>query len=251
MADRVIEAVMGVGLGGYFFFQGIGIWRLKRVIENTPLSKVASVAMGEAELAGKVRAIKSFKAPFSGRDCVYCSYRVEVPQKKRGWHTVAKGILQNIFYLDDGSGKILVNPEGADFHGAHSFQRIVGGGWGSGESTAGISTWFSERQAKSILGSLSTMGRHRFTEYVILPDDQVFVGGAVSQVRHSVNGVVREENIVLARSNGHFILSTHSEEALLSRFGWTAPLQIVGGSVLLLACLWYVVEHFGLERLIR
>ncbi|OGR93368.1 MAG: hypothetical protein A2992_06180 [Elusimicrobia bacterium RIFCSPLOWO2_01_FULL_59_12] len=248
MADRNVgEALMGIGFGGYFFFKGIRLWRVMRTIEDTPLSKISSVAMGDAELSGEVKAVKLLKAPFSGNECVYCSYTVEVPQK-RGWRQVDKGQIHSIFYLDDGSGQILVNPESAAYHGAQTFQTVVSG-WGAA-ADPGVSAWVETRRSKSMLGSLGVAGRHRFTEYIVRPGQILFIGGAVSRIKHIVNGAAREEDIMGARASGHFMLSAYSEESLLAQMGWKAPLQIFGGMVLLLGCLWYVVVQLQIGRFI-
>src|SRR5437870_10474969 len=106
-SDRSLtDAIAGLVFGGIFFIKGLTLWREKRDIQNKALSKVRGVAMGDAELTGTVKAEKLLKAPFSERDCVYCSYKVEVPDRN-GWKQVDHGIVQSIFYIDDGTGQIL------------------------------------------------------------------------------------------------------------------------------------------------
>jgi hypothetical protein len=241
-SDRnLFDAIMGVGFGGFLFYRGLGRWRFMRGIENTPTSKVSAVAMGEAELSGTVRPINLLKAPFSGRDCVYYRYTVEEPHK-RGWRTIDHGAQSAIFQLDDGTGQILVNPMGAQYEGDASFQMITNG-W-SGAAEPGVVNWLAARQSKSFLGTFSTMTRHRFTEFALCANQNVLVSGYVKTARRIVNGKEREENIVVAPETGTFLLSAYSEERLISRLRWTAPLQVFGGMGLLLACLWYVVNQY-------
>jgi hypothetical protein len=197
MSDRSIgDALVGLGFGGYLFFQGIRLWFEKQDIQNKPLSKVDSVAMGDAELQGIVKAEKTIKAPFSERDCVYCSYTVEVPDRN-GWRRVDHGTVESIFYLDDGTGQILVNPSGATFYGPSTFQTVV-----SSSDTflyPGLAAWIHDQQSKSLVSGLAASGRHRFTECIIEPGAKIFVEGSVGHARHAINGVEREENIVTRR----------------------------------------------------
>ncbi len=240
-ADLAIKAVFGMGFGGYLLFNGVKSWRKKRSIEDVPLSKIRSVAMGPAEVCGEVRMIASVRAPFSNRECVYCSYRVEVPQKN-GWRTVDSGILTSVFYVNDGTGDILVNPEGGEFYGDQTYQTTVG----TFQSIAdpGPAAWI-QAKSQGILGSLQAMGQHRFTESIVIHQQQVFVKGEVSRVKNSVQGRVHEENILSRKQpDGTLVLSTYSEERLLQRWAWMVPLQIVGGFALFMGCLSYIVHAY-------
>jgi hypothetical protein len=241
--NSVSHAVCGVIFGGLFFFRGMKLWQNKRDIENKPLSKVRGVAMGDAELSGQVLPEQAIKAPFSGKDCVYCSYAVEVPARN-GWNRVDHGQDTSIFYLDDGTGRILVNPDGATFFGPHTYQKEFTGT--AMMSEPGIAAWLTNQRQKSLLGSLSTYGRHRFTEYAVLPGETIFVEGAVSTARHVVQGREREDLIIGPRASGHLVLSALSEKDLLAEFAWKVPLQVLGGGSLLLGCLWYLAWYFHL-----
>src|SRR5262245_17889152 len=123
-SGHLVHALFGVGIGGYWFFGGMRLWLRRREILNRPTSKVKSVAMGDAELSGEVEAIKLLKAPYSNIDCVYCAYKVEVPDKN-GWRQTDHGVNSLIFYINDGSGRILVNPDGAEFYGPVTYQQVV------------------------------------------------------------------------------------------------------------------------------
>jgi hypothetical protein len=242
--NSIVHAAVGLVFGGGLFVKGMRVWNERRRLMNKPTAKVDSVAMGDAELCGQVKAEKVLQSPFSGLDCVYCSYKVEEPQKN-GWRVIEKGHISSIFYLDDGTGSILVNPEGADFYGAETFERIL-----SGEDIGvapGMAFWMANREQSSLFGSLVIHGPYRFTEYAIFPGQDVFVEGNVSKARHVVNGREREEKMVGQRASGHFLLSGYNEQKLLSDLAWKAPLQILGGAGLLLGCLWYLVSYFHIE----
>jgi hypothetical protein len=90
----------------------------KRAIENTPRSRVRSVAMGFAELSGAARVRTPVIAPLSGMSCVFYRFRIEEEQSGgRGgssWKTVDQGQSADWFDLDDGTGTIVVDPDGVE-----------------------------------------------------------------------------------------------------------------------------------------
>ncbi len=103
-----------MGLGGKQFQTG-------RLIKNTAPEKVRSVAIGRTELRGNARdAGVTFDQPFTDGECLYYSYKVEQyveevekdddgnTKKKRSWETTSSHSLAAPFYLDDGTGEILV-----------------------------------------------------------------------------------------------------------------------------------------------
>jgi hypothetical protein len=222
-SDNITGFVFGLGMGGYWFIQGMRLWLRKREILNRPLSNVKSVAMGDAELCGEVEAIKLLKAPYSGADCVYCEYKVEVPNKN-GWREVEHGTKSLIFNLNDGSGRILVNPEGAQYFGEITYQQVM---------------------------TESMLSKRRYTERVVKPGQRIFLEGYVSTIKQVVNGRTEEGCIVSRGGEEAFLLSSYSEEGLLAQLGWKIPLQVVGGGAMLLGCLWYLVIRFQLEQFIR
>jgi hypothetical protein len=100
------------------------IWGLrklneKRLLENTPVSKVRSAAMGVVELAGMARFRKVQKAPLSNQDA--CWWRCSVEElrsngKSTYWATVKQVSSLDLFYLEDATGRVLINPLGAELH---------------------------------------------------------------------------------------------------------------------------------------
>lgn len=101
-----------------------------RLIKNTPPEKVRSMAVGRTELHGKVRdAGVTFDQPLTGGKCVYYRYSIQEEREwkeknddgetetKREWKTVSSHSLAAPFYLDDGTGEVLVlGNAGANFH---------------------------------------------------------------------------------------------------------------------------------------
>src|SRR5688572_17548643 len=118
MNDLFFWAMVGTAFGIGSFFYGFKQLRKKRLIENTPTSKVRSMALGLVEVHGKSLAISPLTAPFSQMPCVY--YRYQVEELRRGnkrahWVTIHSGDSLNApFYLQDETGQVLVNPQASE-----------------------------------------------------------------------------------------------------------------------------------------
>jgi len=171
------------GVGIWLFFDGFKKWRRKRLIENIPTSKIRSMAMGLVELQGKAQQwIYSLKGPLTGRSCVFYKYLIERYErrgKNSSWVKVADGgSYDNLFHLDDGTGKVLVNPKRAELNldkPDFSFESgLFGGDIPSNlvrfldHNDIKYQTWFGKQ-------------RMRFREWDICPNDQVYVLGTVNK----------------------------------------------------------------------
>lgn len=103
----------------FLFMLGLKNFRKKNLIEDIPTSKVRSIAMGPVELQGKARGIYKLVSPYAKMECVYYIDSVEVLIKdKEGsrWKEVSR-ICSNLpFYLEDDTGRVIVNPLFVDFH---------------------------------------------------------------------------------------------------------------------------------------
>ncbi len=165
------EAVLG-GLGAGLFVHGFLGLRKKKLIEDTPASKIRSVAMGLAEVAGTARQKYPLATPLSGAQCVY--YRFLVEQEKRGskgrkyWAKVRDGISAAYFYVEDETGRLLVDPLDAE--------GVL------------IRDYYVTEASGGFLG-----GRMRYSEWYILPGDHVYVLGSVRKFRDA--GLSRKERL--------------------------------------------------------
>lgn len=113
-------AMLSVGL--LMFIHSFVLIRRKRLIENCPTSRIKTMPMGEVEVQGYARQKYFLKAPFSQVDCVYYSYKIydEVHTRKGRKQRLREAADSGgvPFYLEDDSGRVLVNPEGAIIKGA-------------------------------------------------------------------------------------------------------------------------------------
>lgn len=144
---------------GFLVRSGFRQLRKKNMIENIPSSSIRSVAMGLAELQGRSCVEAALSAPLSGTRCHYFRYRVEEERHRskggKEWVTVDQGTSNVPFPLEDPTGRILVDPQGADVSLQRDYRRV--------DAPDG---WFGRRK--------------RYSEWRIDPRDRLYVLGTVS-----------------------------------------------------------------------
>ena len=86
-----------------------------RTVADTPTSRIASAPQGYVELVGRGQQPPGdgLISPISGLPCLWYRYRIE---RRNGdsWEYVESGISHDTFGVSDGSGQILVDPDGAE-----------------------------------------------------------------------------------------------------------------------------------------
>lgn len=89
--------------------------RRSRAVADTPTSNIASAAQGYVELLGHGQPLSGqlLQTPLKASPCLWFRYRTE---RRRGdkWVIEASGESTECFLIDDGSGRCLVDPEGAE-----------------------------------------------------------------------------------------------------------------------------------------
>ncbi len=131
--DAGILSAAGVAAGLAWFFKGFRAYREYRRVEHTPLIPIRGVAMGLTHIHGKAKGEIRLKGPVTRSDCFF--YKVEIERwvkdsSAEGGHwshqnTVTGGVP---FYLEDGSGRVLVNPFGAEYDLIGTGRREIGAG---------------------------------------------------------------------------------------------------------------------------
>lgn len=115
--ELAIISMIGIGAGLYFFVRGFRLLARKRLLLNTPTSKIRSASMGLVEISGLAAGPYTVPAPITGRACHL--YRTTAWQQRESgkhhdWEKVAEETLHVPFFVDDGTGKLLVEPRGAE-----------------------------------------------------------------------------------------------------------------------------------------
>lgn len=179
--DRDIGyALMGFGFGIWSFFWGFKRLRRKRLIENIPTSTVRGLAMGLVELCGQAKKTTPLKSPLTKTECVLYKYLIEEYRssgKSGHWLRVASGnSFLSPFCLDDGTGKILVFPGGAELIFPLDYEFKTGFGKTLPENliefmeknNISYKSWFGSR----------TM---RFREWCICENESVYIIGTAKK----------------------------------------------------------------------
>ncbi len=110
MTAGIVPAIAAIALfwsGFYFIF-------LKRQIENTPTSKIRSIAMGMVEVHGQARRVYALVAPLSHSACAWYRIRKYRKDSRDNWKLVREEDSAHVpFQIDDGTGMVIVAPKGA------------------------------------------------------------------------------------------------------------------------------------------
>ena len=97
------------------FLAWLANFRRYRTVFDTPTSRIASAPQGYVEVVGRGRQPPGERlvSHISGVPCLWYRYLIE---RKRGdrWEYVDSGESHDTFGIDDGSGSLLVDPEGAE-----------------------------------------------------------------------------------------------------------------------------------------
>lgn len=169
----------GTVAGIYLFCHGFFLLQRKRLIMNTPASKIRSAAMGRVELSGLANGPYTLTAPITGMPCYY--YRTLVWQwkqsgKNSAWVKEADESLHVPFYLEDETGRVLVNPQGADLDIHRDFHDEFSASIFSSnlDIPATISNFLLAHGA-------SSDKRTKIEEYCIKPKNALFILGTLAE----------------------------------------------------------------------
>lgn len=99
---------------------GFWVYRQYRLVKKTPQSSIRSIPKGFVHVRGKSALENPLTSPLTQTPC--CYYRVKIEhwvaggsRSGGGWREMFHEQDEKEFYLDDGTGKVLVNPKGAEY----------------------------------------------------------------------------------------------------------------------------------------
>jgi hypothetical protein len=170
----VLSSFAVVG-GLYFFFLGFQLLAHKRLLLSIPNSRIRTAALGLAEINGRATGPNTMPAPVTGRPCfLYRTIAWHKPEGKSGWTKVAEEILHLPFFVDDTTGKMLIEPLGAELDLECDFQEEY-------DISLSYSSDDIPLRAKSFLArhNVSSDQSLRITECLIKADDPLFIAGTI------------------------------------------------------------------------
>jgi hypothetical protein len=172
-------AILGAFGGVYLFYLGFRMLLRKRLIENTPSSKIRSASVGLVEVSGLANAPYCITAPITGRDCYLyrtMAWELRGQGKNSQWIKTADETWHVPFFLDDNTGRVLVDPQGAEIQIHRDFSAEFGQSMFS--NTVDMSA--------NVAGFLSRHGvncnhKVKVEEYCIKPKNALFVLGTLAE----------------------------------------------------------------------
>ena len=195
--------VVGICAGIGLFIYGFRLLQRRRLILDTPFSKIRSAAMGMVEISGLAVGPYTMMAPITARPCYY--YRTLVWEwKQRGknkeWVKVAGECMHLPFFVDDNTGRVLVDPQGADLDLHRDFQQeFCDSFFTTKEPAPGNVRSFLARHG------IVTNNKIKVEEFCIKPKNSLFILGTLGEnpgLELSPHPVRDAEAVNASRSEG-------------------------------------------------
>ncbi len=238
--------LLGIG----FFWLGYSKFRLKRLIEDMPTSKMRSIAMGMVEVNGEAVPIKgrALKSPFSGNDCVYYRYSIEEYRhsgKHSRWVTISSGSERTPFFLKDDTGSVLVDPALAQIEIPADFRFQSG----LGKDPPAMIKNFLAAKNMSFEGFLGINRQMRYTEYYIAQKDKLYILGTAADNPHVAEATAKQgvEDVMIQKGKGSvFYISDKGEREILKGLRWYIAGGLGAGSAMMVIGLIVIFLNAGL-----
>ena len=170
----VVGFIGGIGL----FVYGFVLLQRRRLILDTPFSKIRSASMGMVEISGLADGPYTLIAPVTARACYY--YRTLVWEwkqsgKNKQWVKIAGECMHVPFFVDDNTGRMLVDPRGADLDLHRDFEQEFS------------DSFFTTKEpvpdnVRSFLArhGVSTNNKIKVEEFCIKPKNALFILGTLA-----------------------------------------------------------------------
>lgn len=204
--------VTGFFIGLWLAYEGTRKFLLLQRIENTATSSVQSTAIGMVELYGQAYCPEKIESPISGERCAYwCVVGQYYRRGKHGrWVEIFRRYSSIPFFLQDKTGKILVDPEKATM--AIPRDHLYSGSI-SGKNAWGAFTKL-EPVALSFIDSLDEAGKKAFMnvageeiriyEFYIAEGDMVYVLGD-AMPNPGTSGPLSHHNLIVKKRDVMYV----------------------------------------------
>ena len=171
----VVGFCVGIGL----FIYGFRLLQRRRLILDTPLSKIRSASMGMVEVSGLAIGPYTMVAPITAHPC-YC-YRTLVWEWKQDgrdktWVKIAGECMHLPFFVDDNTGHLLIDPRGADLDLHRDFEQEFSDSFFSSKDPV-------PDTVRSFLArhGIVTNNKLKVEEFCIKPKNSLFILGTLGE----------------------------------------------------------------------
>lgn len=146
-----------------------------RRLRNASLTAAADVDEGLVAIEGRIVPLgRTVTGPVSDEETVWYRRVVERPTLFRGYREIDQATTGERFYVQDGSGRLLVLPEGLDEHDVAEFARSYTSNDGDGRRRE----WsFHPNDAVTVVGFANEVSRAEYPESIVVGlDGPVIIG---------------------------------------------------------------------------
>lgn len=249
------------GFAGILVLMAAGVWLIRKgfrrrreraLVRDTPTERVESLSIGPSEVTGSAVCPEPIDAPFSDDECVLAQYEVleysDSSNNSGGsWQTMDEGVRYSEFYLDDGSGRVLVCPS------EDTQYELTPGDWttervdSSDRGPPAVQEFVHSHDSLDFPRDRS--GRENDRQYrqnLVLPDEEVYVFGTVQTRDRVESGASNAERLVIQKVEDDsyrepmYLISDDSASDLLSRRRFAAWRLPVGGLFLIMAFVYSI-----------
>jgi hypothetical protein len=200
--------------GLYLFVRGFQVVARRRLVLDTPTSKIRSAPLGLVEVSGLAGGPHTLLAPVSNVPCYL--YHTTVWRKKEAgrnndWERVIDENVSIPFFLDDNTGQVLVDPTGAELDLHRDFREEYNSSFFS--SFGDVPPSVRDFVARHGISTTSTL---RVEERCIKPKNALFVVGTIME----------NPSRTWTRSPADPV-TTQAQKTLLTRIELSAPREVV------------------------
>ncbi len=177
-SELSIFALVGVVGGLYLFIVGFRLLARKHLIADTPTSRINSASMGLVEVSGRATAAYTIPAAITGNTCLLyrtVAWQQGESRRRNEWDKIAEENQHVPFFLDDGTGQLLVDAQGAEL----DLERDYRGEFDASPfSIIGLPDQVSSFLARN---GVTAQRRIRIEEWTIKPDEDLFVVATLAE----------------------------------------------------------------------
>lgn len=243
--DYIFAFVVGcilVWAGVYMIWMAFQMYKLQKLIRDTPTSKIRSMPTGIVEIKGKAESgDEQLKSPLDGKPCLFYNFEIErwdkdPDENKREWSKIKTKTESCNFYLDDGTGKVVIEP---DEHMKYDISMAKGSQWKTRspeekeplrefiERQDDISNHYIKRNSR-----VANRKRYRFTQKVIKEGDELYVFGSAYRLKAAADDEHADMKITSGKRD-FFYISDMEEEKILQRSAKKPLILFIMGTFIL------------------
>ena len=120
-----VMSVIGLVVGIGWFFKGLFIFRKYRAVADTPKASIRGIPMGLVRICGKAVGQNTLLSPVSHLPCLLYKVTIDRSDSNGGWSQHRTDAAWVNFFLEDETGRVAVQPRGAEIEIEPSGQRQI------------------------------------------------------------------------------------------------------------------------------